>query len=158
MPTLDFNAAPTSRLPWGRLVIVGVIGLGLGLAMFVPKLQSDRAAAIAEAKAWTIDGPPCPQLSPVEAARWLYQPTKSFDYAGANIGYVFGHVACAQIHDDGGAALVRGHPVCQFTSPAVVAVETGRGKAFFTPGLGQRTTVSVQNGVARCVMDSRYDF
>jgi hypothetical protein len=131
---------------------VVVIWFGLTAAVLVPKLNSDRDTAIADAKAWTIEGPPCPQLSPADAARWPYRPKQDFDYAGVNFGYVYGHVACMQIHDDGGRSMFHGHAVCQFTSPASVAVQSGGVTAFFTPGLGQRATVSVEGGVARCVM------
>jgi hypothetical protein len=142
-------SAPPAWLWYGVGVVVWLAATALVL---VPQLLRNRAAAIEEAAAWAIAGPPCPQLGPAAAARHPYRPKKSFGYAGANFGFVYGHVACAQIHDDAGRAMLRGHPVCQFTSPAVVTVRVGKIEAFFTPGLGQRATVSVQDGTPRCVL------
>ena len=132
-----------------------VIGLGLAIALTAHDVLKARTAAIAEAKAWTISGPPCPQLPIGEIER---QPAaqKSFGYAGAGFAYAYGHVACAEIHENGGKSLFRGYPVCQFTSPGVVAVNAAGATTFFVPGLGERATVTVRNGKARCVMAARF--
>lgn len=151
MRNKDFGAAPAKR-PWGWHLFGVAVWIGLVAAIVITKTNRDRAAAIIDAKAWTITGPPCPKLSPAEAARWPYQPREGFYYADVEFGFAAGHVACAQIHDDGGRSLFHGHVVCQFTSPAVVSVRTDETRAFFTPGLGRRATVSTQGGVARCVM------
>jgi hypothetical protein len=155
MRSKDFGAAVVKH-PWGWHLFGVLVWLGLIAAVVIAKTNRDRAAAIVDAKAWTIDGPPCPQLPPAQAARWPYQPKEGFDYAGVEMGFVYGHVACAQIHDDGGRSLFRGHVVCQFTSPASISVRTDKTTAFFTPGLGQRATISTQGGVARCVMAGRF--
>ena len=140
---------------WPLYAIAGLIGVVAVVAGSAPNFLRQRAAAVAEAKAWTITGPPCPQLPISETVR---QPTaiKSFGYAGSGFAYAYGHVACAQIHADGGRAWVRGYPVCQFTSPGVLIVETGANRTLFAPGLGERATVSVQDGAPRCVMASRF--
>ena len=140
---------------WPLYVAAAVIGLVVVVAGSTPNLLRQRAAAIAEAKAWTIEGPPCPRLPLAETAR---QPvaTKTFGYAGAGFAYAYGHVACAQIHADGGKSLFRGYPVCQFTSPGVVVVDTARGRTLFAPGLGERATVMLEDGAAQCVMASRF--
>jgi hypothetical protein len=152
MATLDFGSPSPRPQPWGRIVLAGAIGLSLAVAAFVPRLQRDRAEAIAQWRAWTIEGPPCPSLGPVEAARWPYQAKKTFGYAGAGFGFAIGHAACSEIHANNGTDRFRGYPVCQFTSPAVISVEAGHVRAFFTPGLGQRATVTVKDGVITCVM------
>ncbi len=140
---------------WPLYVAAAVIGIGLAIGMTGYDVLKGRTAAIAEARAWTISGPPCPQLPIREIAR---QPVagKSFGYAGAGFAYAYGHVACAQIHADGGKSLFRGYPVCQFTSPGVVIVDTGDVTTLFVPGLGQRATVSAPDGKARCVMAARF--
>lgn len=140
---------------WPFYVAAAVIGLGLAIGLTGYDLMKGRAATIAEAKAWTIEGPPCPQLPIGEITR---QPVagKSFGYAGSGFAYAYGHVACAEIHADGGKSLFRGYPVCQFTSPGVVIVDTAGTDTLFVPGLGQRATVSVNDGEARCVMAARF--
>jgi len=140
---------------WPLYVAAAIIGLGVTAAGSAPNFMRQRAAAIAEAKAWTIDGAPCPRLPMAETVR---QPTatKTFGYAGAGFAYAYGHVACAQIHADGGRSLFRGYPVCQFTSPGVLIVDTSRGRTLFAPGLGKRATVTVEDGAAQCVMASRF--
>lgn len=140
---------------WPIYVAAAVVGVGLAIGLTGHDLLKARSAAIAEAKAWTISGPPCPQAPLSEIAR---QPAaaKTFGYAGSGFAYAYGHVACAQIHADGGRSLFRGYPVCQFTSPGVVIVSIGGTTTLFVPGLGQRATVTAPNGEARCVMAARF--
>lgn len=140
---------------WPLHLAASLLGLGLVVAGSLPNFMRQRAADIAEAKAWDVKGPPCPQRPFSEAARYP-AATKAFGYAGASFAYAYGHVACAQIHADGGRSLLRGYPVCQFTSPGVVAVDTAGITTLFAPGLGERATVRVQHGEARCVMASRF--
>lgn len=155
MPSLVLQRRHAAPHLWRLHLAAGIVALGLTAALIAPTLVRDRNAAVAEAQAWTIPGPPCPQAPLTEAAR---QPAaqKSFGYAGAGFAYAYGHVACAQIHADGGRSMVRGYPVCQFTSPGVVVVDTGKARTLFVPGLGNRATASVQDGVARCVMAGRF--
>ena len=152
LPPIKSGDAPRN---WPFHVAAAVIGIGFAIGLTAHDLQKGRASAIAEAKAWTITGPPCPHLPIREIAQ---QPVtgKSFGYAGSGFAYAYGHVACAQIHADGGKSLFRGYTVCQFTSPGVVVVRTGGTATLFAPGLGERATVSVRNGEARCVMASRF--
>ena len=93
--------------------------------------------------------------SPLRLAR---QPAaaKTCGYAGSGFAYAYGHVACAQIHADGGRSLFRGYPVCQFTSPGVVVVRAGGTASLFAPGLGEPATVTVRNGDAHCVMAANF--
>jgi hypothetical protein len=138
---------------WWALAIVAAIGGSA--AMVAPGVMRDRTAAIAQAKAWDITGVACPQFP---AAEVLKQPTatRGFGYAGASFTYAYGHVACAELRADGGKSWFRGHPVCQFTSPAVVGVHVGGATTYFAPGLGQRATVSVEDGGPRCVMAANF--
>lgn len=140
---------------WPLYVAAAAVGLGLVVAGSLPNFMRQRAADIAEAKAWDIKGSPCPQLPLREIER---QPLtkKSFGYAGVSFAYAYGHVACAEIHADGGKSLFRGYPVCQFTSPGLVIVEMAGTKTLFAPGLGERATVTVRDGKAHCVMASRF--
>lgn len=128
------------------------IALGVGSAMMKPDLTRERAQWVAEAKAWTIAGPPCPTRPAAAADPWPYGRQPDFGYAGANFRYAYGHVACLEIHDDGGRSATQGHAVCQFTSPAMVAVTVGKTLTVFEPGLGRRATVTVEKGAPRCVV------
>lgn len=155
MPSLVLQRAQTSPRLWRLYLAAGLVGVVVAVASTAPSVLRQRAAAIAEAKAWAIDGPPCPNPPISETAR---QPTaiKSFGYAGSGFAYAYGHVACAEIHADEGRSMMRGYPVCQFTSPGVVIVETGKTRTLFAPGLGARATVSVQDGAPRCVMAGKF--
>lgn len=149
---IEPGSGPRRRRLYLAAVIIATAVTALSTA---PNLMRERAAAIADAKAWAIEGPPCPQEPFSEAAR---QPaaTKVFGYADAGFAYAYGHVACAEIHELGGRSLFRGYPVCQFTSPGVVAVDAAGATTFFVPGLGERATVSVRGGEARCVMAAKF--
>lgn len=140
---------------WPLYLAGAVIGIGVAILGSAPNFMRERAAAIADARAWTIEGPPCLQLPIAETVR---QPAaaKAFGYADAGFAYAYGHVACAEIHENGGKSLFRGYPVCQFTSPGVVIVDAAGRTTLFAPGLGERATVSVRNGEARCVMAGRF--
>ena len=46
--------------------------------------------------------------------------------------------------------------VCQFSSPAVLAVQTGKGLFYYEPGIGQKATVFVLDGTPRCVLASPF--
>lgn len=146
---------PPSRL-WRLHLAAALVGLVAGAALIAPTLMRERAAAVAEAAAWTIPGPPCRRVAPAGEAREP-TPIKGFGYAGSAFAYAYGHVACAQIHANEGRSAWRGYPVCQFTSPGVVAVDTGKTRVFFSPGLGRRATISVEDATTpRCVLGGRF--
>ncbi len=140
---------------WRLYAAAVVIGTAVTAISVAPNLLRQRTAAVADAKAWAIEGPPCPELPLAEAAR---QPvaTRSFGYAHAGFAYAYGHVACAEIHAEGGRSLFSGFPVCQFTSPGVILVDAAGTTTLFAPGLGERATVTVQDGKARCVMAGKF--
>lgn len=113
------------------------------------------ARHVADAKAWTIAGPPCP---PSDAARFLgvhHKPPQRFDFEGVAFFRRTGHVSCAMIRDKGGRGS-RLYAVCQFTSPGDLMVRTPAGDTYFAPGPGQPATISTAGGVPRCVMASNY--
>jgi hypothetical protein len=145
---------PSLRLNrWSVLAVIAAIGGSA--ATIAPRVMRDRTTAIAEAKAWDIIGAACPQF-PASDVRKQPTATRGFGYAGAGFTYAYGHVACAELRADGGRSWFRGHPVCQFTSPAVVGVHFGGATTYFAPGLGQRATVSIEDGRPRCVMAAKF--
>lgn len=133
-------------------------GLGLAAAAFAvwglaARYLHIRAERVADARAWAITGPACPQIDEAELMRDVGAGLRSFTYADVTFFRREGFVECAPIYEDGG----RGdafHPVCQFTGPGDLRVRTTRGDWRFRPGR-RPATVSVANGEARCVMASR---
>jgi hypothetical protein len=114
-----------------------------------------RAERVALARAWSIDGRPCPQVSAeVFAERGLRAP-KGLAYANATIFRQFGHMACSPIAYQGGAGF-GSYAVCQFTGPNVLRVKTRKGEWFFVPGPGQPATVATPHGEAHCVLASNF--
>lgn len=153
MPTRDF----------GRQVrrfsiihaIVAVVGLGIATTIITVTYLKDRAAHIATAKAWDIQGPACPPLSAAEWGAKHYRAAKVFDYDGVAIGRAAGNASCSDVHTDGGKGFgVR--KVCQFTSPGQLTVTSDAGAFYFDPGVGQLASLIIEKGVPRCVMASHF--
>jgi hypothetical protein len=148
----DFGGA--RRFGVGHIVIaVVVITAAVGLVTF--QLVKDRSAAVATAKAWDIKGPPCPSLSQADFQARRYTALKTFDYDGVTIGRTAGDASCSDIKAKGGRGLGT-DKVCQFTSPATLTVTSTAGSYFFVPGAGQPATLSIHQGVPRCVMASNF--
>jgi hypothetical protein len=144
-----------SRVPpvvWYGLILAGVAWLA---TQSIAREREIRRGRIADAKAWMIDGPPCPRISKAAFLAPRQKGPKRFDYEEAAFFRRFGHVTCAPIYADGGRGR-RFHPVCQFTSPGDLMIRTAKGEWFFRPGAGQPATVSVEEGRARCVMAAKY--
>ncbi|MBL8772630.1 MAG: hypothetical protein JNK30_14705 [Phenylobacterium sp.] len=103
-----------------------------------------------DAKAWAIEGPPCPQITEAEllaAPRGL----RRSDYGEVSFERSKGEMECATIFVDGGRGDAS-YPVCQFDRPSDLRVRTARGEWRFRPGPGRPATVSTRDGVARCVL------
>jgi hypothetical protein len=117
-----------------------------------------RAAVMADAKAWTIAGPPCPHpaanayVADLEASHM--HASRAFEFMGVTFARSFGHVSCAEIHANGGRSDAT-YPVCQFTSPGALEVTTARGEFYFYPSTGP-ATISVPDGRPMCVMASKF--
>jgi hypothetical protein len=114
-----------------------------------------RKANIAQARAWAIQGPPCPALSEAEWTAKHYEAKKPLNYDGVLIGRVAGDADCADIKRSGGASLFS-DKVCQFTSPAALTVASKAGTWRFVPGIGQPATLIIHDNVPRCLMASHF--
>ncbi len=132
----------------GPAIVATLVALVLGgLTVRYVRIHQQR---VADAKAWAIDGPPCPQITEAEllaAPRGL----RSFEYGEVVFQRQKGEVECATIYFDGGRADAS-YPVCQFDRPSDLRVRTARGEWRFRPGPGRPATVSTPHGVARCVL------
>jgi hypothetical protein len=148
--TLDYGARTRRRGP-----PLGAIALAVGVPILLLAIVASwfwqRQAAIADSRAWTITGPPCPVLS---RAAYLAQPTPAthaFDYNDVVFASAYGAVSCNAIINDGGRGWGT-YPVCQFTSPSLIRVATRTGEAYFQIP-GGPATVTVRQGVAACVLN-----
>jgi hypothetical protein len=127
---------------------------GLFLAHLAVRYVQVRHQRIADAAAWNIEGPPCPQIGAAELQNTPGKGLQSFTYGDVVFARRFGYVECAPIYEDGGRADVS-YPVCQFSRPGDLRIRTQAGEWRFRPGAGRPATVSAPRGQARCVMGAR---
>ncbi|HEY9235463.1 MULTISPECIES: hypothetical protein [Phenylobacterium] len=134
----------------GAAVLVGVVVVGLSSYQrrAVALEASTKAANLA-----AIDGPPCPSLTAAEFDAKPIKPKKAFVFNEVRYDRRFGHVDCNTVAVGRGNAY---EPVCQFSSPALLAVTTRKGQFFFAPGVGKPVTIITQDGTPRCVMDGNF--
>lgn len=145
------RARGAGRVFW----IVVALGLLPVAALYGHDFLIHRAQDIGVAKAWAIDGPPCPALTAGDFAARGFKVRSSFDYDGIAIGRHSGHVSCSDVKQGGGTGLFIDR-VCQFTSPQVITVTSKAGAFYFVPGVGQPASIVIHDGKPRCVMASKY--
>jgi hypothetical protein len=141
---------------FGAAHVVGavvVITAAIGLVAF--NFAHDRGANVGAAKAWDIQGAPCPILSQADFVQQRYAAKKTFDYDGVTIGRLAGDASCSDVKEAGGKGLFN-DKVCQFTSPATLTVASKAGAFFFVPGVGQPASLIIHRDVPRCVMASKF--
>ncbi len=138
----------------GALVTLTIVGGLLGYDWFTRQSQAVAQSRVLTA-AYDIRGAPCPALTHADYLAQGLQPRTWFEFEKVKFGRRFGHADCAVVafRDASGAG---GHPVCQFTAPALLVVTTAAGvDSYFAPGVGAPATVSVENGQPRCVLAVR---
>ncbi len=137
------------------VVVACVLAVAVGAAIWSVRQQSSQIAeATADTHAETFVGPPCPTVAR-GAFRQPLRPSKVFDLDGVRFGRRFGATECSAISRK--SLLGNGYQlVCQFPSPAVLAVQTGSGLFYYEPGIGQKATVFVLDGTPRCVLASPF--
>jgi hypothetical protein len=157
MPTKPAGARDFAAIRrYGLAHVIGaavVLTAGIGLVTF--QFMRDRDSHIATAKAWDIQGPPCPALTAAEFGAKRYTALKTFDYDGTAIGRTAGDASCSDVRDAGGKGLGT-DKVCQFTSPATLTVTSKAGSWFFVPGAGQPASLIIHRDMPRCVMASNF--
>jgi hypothetical protein len=136
-------------------VIGAVVVITAGAALVTFQFVRDRAANVATAKAWNIQGPSCPALSQADFTAKRYTALKTFDYDGIAIGRAAGDASCSDVKDSGGKGFLN-DKVCQFTSPATLTVTSKAGSFFFVPGVGQPASLVIHHDRPRCVMASNF--
>lgn len=138
-----------------RVLLLAALALGVGWVAthIVAKDREMLRGRIADAKAWAIDGPPCPRITRAQFLTPGLKGPRRFDYEEVTFFRRFGHVACAPIYEKGGRGR-RFHPACQFTSPGDLMVRTAKGEWYFRAGRGQPATIFTTQDEARCVLAS----
>lgn len=139
-----------------RLMIVGAVAtVAIGTGWELLSEHHTIAKSTQAANLAGITGPPCPAVSAAafQAALKAQDLTLKyvFDFNGDTFGRAIGDGECDVAAAKGSAGL-GSYDVCQFTSPAVLYVKTGRGEFFFLPGVGHKATVMTEGGIARCIM------
>jgi hypothetical protein len=154
MPTRPRGGPTARRFTLAHAIVAAVI-ITAGIGFLTLQLVKDRSANVARAKAWNIQGPPCPALTQADWAAKHYEAKKAMEYGGAVIGRAAGDADCSEVHENGGKGLGI-DLVCQFTSPAALSVSSKAGTFFFTPGIGQPATLIIHHDTPRCVMASKF--
>lgn len=138
-----------------REVFLQHAGLGgmLLLLIAVPGIDIYRtwAEARAEKRAWDIGGPPCPVVDQAQPSVVGRKPPRTFTYNKTSFTRHLGDVSCSAFREDG-FMNPQVYSVCQFSGPGAVKVETPAQTITFQPGPGRRTTVTVHDGRASCVI------
>jgi len=159
--SLDYGGPRRRRPLWataligGAVLTLAVVGGGLGYDWYLHQTQ-----AVAESRSLTaafdIKGAPCPTLTPAAYAAQGAKPRMIFEFQKVQFARRFGHADCAVVaYRD--AAGTGGHPVCQFTAPALLVITVGGLESYFAPDIGVPATVSVKHGRPRCVLATRLD-
>jgi hypothetical protein len=150
---LDYGAQRKPRR--GVVIISGAILGILAIGALILTTLHDREARIAEAKAWTVRGPPC---APGAGVAWdaADAPPQIVDFGKARFVRGHGATRCAEIGYDGGRS-DDVFPVCQFDHPGRLEITTDHGATRFQLGPLDPATVSIEHGVARCVVGRSQD-
>ena len=146
------------RLTPGQKITLGVAaGLAVALPAYIfgGAYLKDRTAALALAREWNIQGPPCPSLTRSQFEAQGFKVRKGVEYAGVKVSREFGHLTCSQLRYGEGWGLAS-YVVCQFTSPNALRIETAKGTWYFAPGMGKPATISTPHDQARCVLASKF--
>lgn len=131
-------------------ILAGVVGLAGAGVWTATIMRSDASAAKAHAAAWTVTGPPCPQIT----AAWLQMLKITpipFAYESIRGTRAHGDVNCEFVEYDGQRHTAP-FPVCQFSAPLALTLATPTGDVYFEPGAGKPATVSMPDGKLRCVI------
>jgi hypothetical protein len=153
--TNDYGVKKARKKPPILWLALGVLAVLLP-ASFVPKMIQQRNANVAEAKAWSMPGEPCPTVTKAGYDTAPLPRAKGTEYEGVLFERRLGHMECTLLHADGGKS-GKTYPVCRFSSPGMVGVETSDKAAFFAPKQGKSVLVSLESGEPTCLVIARLD-
>lgn len=132
-------------------LLVPVCTLPAALAFGV---WSEREALKAE---WTVEGPPCPEVTQLLPSVVGRKPPKTFRYGDAEFSRAFGAAYCAAIPESR-LWTRESYRVCQFNNPGAVTVVADGRRVIFQPPVGRRMTVTVRDGKASCVVGGWFNY
>jgi hypothetical protein len=138
-------------------IMAGLAALvAIGVTVWVVRDQARQIrVATKEIAASEIVGPACPPV--VRGAfKSPLRPINTFDFNGLTFGHRFGDAECGVTAGKRGLFGTGYVNLCQFSSPAVLSVTSGKGTFYWEPGVRQEATVFVDHGQPRCVMSSPY--
>lgn len=151
----DFGAVREGpRLPRVRRLAFGVTtvaGVAVVAAIILLQARRQDAEAKAEDAAWSVQGPPCPVITPAAYRRLAIAHPQSFAFETLAGVRAHGDVSCSETDLDHGRH-VAAYAVCQLTDPLALRLATRQGDVYFEPGVGQPATLSMPGGQLRCVM------
>jgi len=136
-------------------VIGALVASGAVAGLLAYNYVQHRDTSVALAKAWKIDGPPCPSLTKAEFEAQGYKAPKTFDYDDLTMARKAGNASCSDIKQNGGKGVFHDQE-CQFTGPAALIITTRKGEFFYVPEVGQPATVVVHDGAPQCVLGGKF--
>lgn len=145
----DYTHHMGGGVPLGALAAILVVILAAGA--FGWAWTDGAPQRLADAKQWTVKGPPCAPVSRQAFEARGVATRERLDYADIKFDRAYGHVSCAQIYDQGGRGFLK-DTVCEFSSPTALIVRTGKGDVFYAPKVGQPVTITVSHGRPACVI------
>jgi hypothetical protein len=131
----------------GWVVIAASVGICAAIYLAQKNASADEAAF------WSLRGPPCPPLDQTRYQR-AWGTAQVTRYEGASFEYRVGHMMCTRRPGEPGSGVP--YPVCQFTGPVFLGVETGGRRSYFAPPSRYAARVAILNGQARCVLIPRF--
>ncbi len=131
------------------LVLAGIAVVGmLSIAGRVLELRDSTRDTKLSA---IVGAPACPRITPADFIAHQQEAPRVTSFNGLTFARRFGEVSCSVVEAKQGFGL-KSYPVCQFSSPDVLKVQTAKGVVYFEPGIGRRASlISSADGV-RCVM------
>jgi hypothetical protein len=150
---LDYGHQPARRLtgPRPSLMIGGVALAVLGMGAIIAVWAGDRAAGVAKARQWLVEGQACPTLTPAALATQSEQPNKRFSFYEGQFARASGAASCDLVKDHGGRGL-NIMQVCKFSSPDMLEIKTPKADVIYGPGLFQPVVVSLPGDQPHCVL------
>lgn len=144
----DYGTRKRSK---GHGLLLGVIALAAVAAAAGYLWWNHRSAQIAEARHWTVQGPPCAPVSEADFKARGGPTPQAMDFEGVGFAREYGHVSCAGIQDHGGTGSGR-LLVCQFSAPRALVVRTAKGPFYFIIDGGKPVSITIDHDQPSCVI------
>ena len=101
----DFGSGSRRSRTFASPGVTVALAIIMGAAVAVGTWLQQEPVNIANARRWTISGPPCRTITARAFAASIVKVRLRFEYDDLTFERAFGHVYCDEIHDDGGRGL-----------------------------------------------------